>query len=240
MTTYFLFVRILRNTFIVLLVFFSTMLHPAGAQNVDKQALQLRYIRDILLANPDTLSTREKQELVKTLEDKLNEIGTAIAITKNFTEWPQILQEIVDLLALPDSETKHVETKLNAFAEWADATKQMINVLQPDERLRSAPQTDMPSRTIVEFSGSGNLTTRPFTVPKEWEIQWSYEPTDALGGIGVFSITLYNDIGELIDLITTQMEGGRSSVYRAKGGRYYLEIKAMGGWKVKVINVVGS
>ncbi len=237
MDTYFLGAGIHRNILIVLLLFFSTIPHPASAQALDERAMQLRQMRDILAANPDTLTLREKQELVKTLDEKLSEIGTAIAITKNFTEWPQLLQEIVDLLALPDSETKHVETKLTAFAKWADATKQMIKVLQPDDRLRIAPQTDIPSGTIVEFSGSGNLTTRPFSVMKGWKIQWSYDPSDAPGGIGVFSITLYNDTGELIDLITTQLKGGRSSVYRAKGGRYYLEIKAMGGWKVKVIDV---
>jgi len=236
MNTYILSVKILKNTLVVLLVFFSTMPHLASAQTLDEQGSQLRKMRDILAANPDTLTTSEKKELVKTLDEKLSEIGTAIAVTKNFTEWPQILREIVDLLSLPDSETKHVETKLTVFAEWADATKQMIKVLHPDDRPRIAPQADMPSRTIVEFSGSGNLTTRPFTVPNGWEIQWSYKNTGNPGGIGIFSMILYHDTGEVIDVITNQMNSGQSSVYRAKGGRYYLEIKAMGDWKVKVID----
>lgn len=237
MYTYVLGLGILRNILIVLLIFFSTMSHPAIAQAIDEQGSQLRKMRDILAANPDKLTTIEKKELVKNLDEKLSEIGSAIAITKNYTEWPQILIEIVDLLALPDSDIKHVETKLNAFAEWATTTKQIIKILQSDNRLVSTvPETDMHSGTIVDFSGSGNLTTRPFTVPNGWEIQWSYEPTDALA-IGVFTITLYDDTGEFIDLISTQMKGGRSSVYRTKGGRYYLEIKAMGGWKVKVIDV---
>lgn len=84
--------------------------------------------------------------------------------------------------------------------------------------------------TIQEFSGSGQHTTRPFTVPDGWEIQW-----DASGDI--FQIYVYKANGDLDGIAANQQGPGKGSAYQPKGGSYYLMMNAMGTWKVKVVKV---
>lgn len=72
--------------------------------------------------------------------------------------------------------------------------------------------------------------TRPFKVNGPWEIQW-----DASGDI--FQIYLYTSDGTLKDVAANQMGSGEGSYYNPQKGEYYLQVIAMGSWKVRIVNV---
>lgn len=83
---------------------------------------------------------------------------------------------------------------------------------------------------LQEFSGSGIQTTRPFTVPDGWEIQW-----DSTGDL--LQIYVYKSDGSLDGIAANQMGSGTGSAYQPKGGSFYLTMNAVGNWKVRVVKV---
>jgi len=88
--------------------------------------------------------------------------------------------------------------------------------------------------TLVKtFTGSGGKNTRPFTVKNGWEIQW-----DAKGDI--FQLYLYTANGDMIGVPANQQGSGKGSSYQAKGGKYYLQVNAIGNWTIKVVQTGGQ
>ncbi len=83
---------------------------------------------------------------------------------------------------------------------------------------------------IKEFEGNEIKNTRPFTVNGAWDIEW-----EAKGDI--FQIYLYDSEGTLQGIIANQMGPGKSSSYQPIGGRYYLNVNAMGNWTIKIKEV---
>ena len=105
----------------------------------------------------------------------------------------------------------------NATGSWK------IRIVQ----VPSEPLNKPPPGSIATFTGQGAKTTRPFTVPDGWEIQW-----EAKGLI--FQIFLHTAGGRLVGLPANQQGAGKGSSYQPKGGRYYMTISATGSWHVKV------
>jgi FtsZ-binding cell division protein ZapB len=91
-------------------------------------------------------------------------------------------------------------------------------------------QTSQDSTIIVEFSGSGGKSTRPFTVPSGWEIQW-----DSQGSI--FQIFLYKEDGSIVGVAANQQGAGKGTSYQPKAGKYYLKVNTLDKWKIRIINV---
>ncbi len=85
-------------------------------------------------------------------------------------------------------------------------------------------------KTIKTFSGGGAKNTRPFNVSTEWEIQW-----DAKGMI--FQIFLFNANGDMVGVPANQQGPGKGSSYQSTPGKYYLQINAMGDWKIKIVEL---
>lgn len=83
---------------------------------------------------------------------------------------------------------------------------------------------------VKNISGNGGKNTRPFTVEKGWEIQW-----DAKGDI--FQIYLYNSDGVMLGVPANQQGSGKGSSYQAKSGKYYLQVNAIGDWKINIVRV---
>jgi len=89
---------------------------------------------------------------------------------------------------------------------------------------------------VQTFTGSGGQTTRPFTVSDRWEIEW-----DARGDI--FQLYLYDadggmetPMGEVPRGVpANQMGPGTGSSYQSRGGSYYLQVNAMGDWKIDIL-----
>lgn len=83
---------------------------------------------------------------------------------------------------------------------------------------------------IKIFSGSGVMTTRPFTAPPKWEMQWKSEG-------GVFGIYLKDGEGNMLAVPASQSGPGSGSAYQPAGGEFILQIIATDPWTVKVVKV---
>ena len=81
---------------------------------------------------------------------------------------------------------------------------------------------------IKEFSGTETMTTEPFTVPDNWEIQWETK--------GQYLQILINTADSVpLDYATQQMGPGSGTSKQEKGGSYILDMNAQGEWKVKIL-----
>lgn len=104
--------------------------------------------------------------------------------------------------------------QVNAIGRWE------IDIVQVSEQTGSS--------AVTTFSGSGGKNTRPFTADGRWEIQW-----DASGSI--FQLYLYSTDGSLIGVPANQQGPGKGSSYQPRGGRYYLQVNAIGDWEIKIV-----
>jgi hypothetical protein len=117
--------------------------------------------------------------------------------------------------------------QVNALEAWT------IKIIQTKKDIleESVSSTkNSPVSEIANFTGSGGLSTRPFTASGPWEIQW-----DAKGEI--FQLFLYNSAGEMDGVPANQQGPGKGASYQAKGGTYYLQVNALGTWKIKIVPV---
>ncbi len=97
--------------------------------------------------------------------------------------------------------------------------------------LAALPFTAAGESPVVTAEGSGGRTLRPFTVADQWELQWN-----ARGGM--FQAYLFDDAnGEMVGIIANQLKDGPGASYQRKGGRYYLQINALGDWTVTVVQL---
>jgi hypothetical protein len=81
---------------------------------------------------------------------------------------------------------------------------------------------------IKEFSGTDTFSTKPFTVPDNWEIQWESK--------GQYLQILVNTENSIpLGFVADQMGPGAGSSVQPKGGTYYLYMNASGDWKVKIL-----
>ncbi len=231
--------RILNSQLIVFIIFVVYGLYgiPAYAMS-DAEIATMKNIVHELKAKAPQMSLKEKEEFLKKLDETFTtplerEWGN---VPNRFLELTKMLEEIVTALNLPKSQTKSFRYKIQVIKEWALATKKMMETLAPHGNKKHPFSSDSP-RIITQFSGTGSCTTRPFTVSDGWEIQWSYKANNILGGIGIFSVDLYDDSGKLLDTVAMQQKSGEGSSYNPRGGKYYLKIDAIGDWKVKIIQL---
>lgn len=85
-------------------------------------------------------------------------------------------------------------------------------------------------RVIKSFSGNGARNVRPFTVRTPWEVQWHSDGP-------IFQIYVHTGQGKLIAVAANQQGSGTGSSYQPRGGKYYLQINALGKWKVRVVEL---
>jgi len=96
--------------------------------------------------------------------------------------------------------------------------------------------------TIYEKSGTGTSSSPNFTVPKEWQIQYTYDCSGFLGGKGNFIVTV-NGVGKSgsnMDILAPQINqlgaGGTDTVYAHNdAGVKNLEVISECNWAIKVI-----
>jgi len=102
--------------------------------------------------------------------------------------------------------------------------KQIATIEEPSSETKS------DDTSIINLTGSGKKSTRPFKVEGPWELNW-----DAQGGY--FAVVIYKANGSRVKLAAYRRGPGKGSSYQPQGGHYYLDIKASGNWQVKVIEV---
>jgi hypothetical protein len=84
---------------------------------------------------------------------------------------------------------------------------------------------------LQNFEGSGNHSTRPFTVPDKWEVRWNFT------GTGHNSLVINAADGRPVDLAHNDIGPGNGVKFYPRGGEFFLEINASGPWTVEVWQV---
>jgi len=112
--------------------------------------------------------------------------------------------------------------QVNAIGNWT------IKIIAKEKPIQNDTQSS--SGIISSFSGNGGKNTKPFDVPNGWEIQWTTNGS-------IFQLYLYDVRGNLIGLPANQVGSGSGDSYQALGGRYYLQVNAIGTWKIIILKV---
>lgn len=82
---------------------------------------------------------------------------------------------------------------------------------------------------VVELTGNGSRTTRPFTVKDGWEVRWT-----ATNELSVF---LVDAQGQPLEALGHSMGDAGGATYYAKGGTYSLRIASNAHWTVTVVQL---
>lgn len=149
-------------------------------------------------------------------------IGTFANIYLTSQLWQQGLTK-------EDTKMKDVGKAINLIMNQTVLIAKELESSEIGEDTTSNAQ-DTKETVVVEYSGSGMKTTRPFTVDSSWELQWK------ASGM-VFQVYLQSEDGQMVDILANQQGEGEGSSYSPKTGTYYLEINAMGDWEIKIVEV---
>jgi len=82
---------------------------------------------------------------------------------------------------------------------------------------------------VVELTGNGSRTTRPFTVTDGWEVRWT--ATNEL------SLFLLDAQGQPLEALGHSLGDAGGATYHAKGGTYLLRISSNAHWTVTVVQL---
>jgi hypothetical protein len=82
---------------------------------------------------------------------------------------------------------------------------------------------------VMELTGNGSRTTRPFTVKEGWEVRWT-----ATNELTVF---LVDAQGQPLEAMGHSMGDAGGATYYAKGGTYSLRIASNAHWSVTVVQL---
>lgn len=82
---------------------------------------------------------------------------------------------------------------------------------------------------VVELTGNGSRTTRPFTVTDGWEVRWT--ATNEL------SLFLVDAQGQPLEALGHSIGDAGGATYHAKGGTYSLKISSNAHWTVTVVQL---
>lgn len=92
--------------------------------------------------------------------------------------------------------------------------------------------------TIQSFKGNGNKKTGTFTVPDDWRLAWSCNPSSFYGGQYNLIVDVYNADGSFLDLaaINTICQKGNTSDFTEEhsGGPVYLDVQSEAAWTINI------
>lgn len=102
----------------------------------------------------------------------------------------------------------------------------------------TATPTHTPKWTTVQsFNGNGSKKTGTFTVPDDWKLVWSCDPSTFYGGQYNVIVTVYGSDGSMLDLaVNTICKSGNTgdTTEEHQGGDVYLDINSEAAWKIQV------
>lgn len=114
------------------------------------------------------------------------------------------------------------------------ATTSGASQSQQAQTVASNPQT---WQTVQTFKGNGEQKTAVFSVPDDWKITWTCNPSSFMGGSYNVIVTVYNSDGTLSDLaINAMCKSGATSgtTEEHQAGNVYLDISSEGDWGLTV------
>jgi len=111
-----------------------------------------------------------------------------------------------------------------------------------DAQPTNTPQpTDTPIpttwTTTHKYTGSGIKKTAIFTVPDDWKITWSCDPSSFYGSEYNVQVYVYNSDGTPADVAINEIckKGNTNGeTEEHQGGDVYLEINSEGSWNIQV------
>jgi hypothetical protein len=106
---------------------------------------------------------------------------------------------------------------------------------------KPAPTTTTAPKPALLQAGQGTATTNTFKVPQNWDLSWSYDCSQALGGQGNFIVMIYDyyKAGSQLDLDNQGVNqlgpsGKGVEHYHSGGNTKYLQITSECSWSVLV------
>ena len=106
---------------------------------------------------------------------------------------------------------------------------QLIGAVLCGSLLLSGVVLAADEQMVVELTGNGSRTTRPFTVKDGWEVRWT--TTNEL------SLFLIDAQGQPLEALGHSMGDAGGATYYAKGGTYSLRIASNAHWTVTVVQL---
>lgn len=99
--------------------------------------------------------------------------------------------------------------------------------------------TPVPKWTVVKtFHGNGNKKTPTFSVPDDWRLVWSCDPSSFYGGSYNVIVDVNNPDSSPLDpgAINTICQSGNTGDFTEEhqGGDVYLDVASEGAWTLKV------
>ena len=116
--------------------------------------------------------------------------------------------------------------QVNALGNW---TIEIVSLSASPNAKGAKEINSSKNKVVATFTGNGAKNTRPFQVSSGWDIRWN-----AQGDI--FQLYLYSASGNLIGVSANQSGPGTGSSYQAKGGKYYLQVNALGDWTIEIVD----
>ena len=103
------------------------------------------------------------------------------------------------------------------------------------QQVPAKPQTWQTTHT---YSGSGTKKTETITVPDDWKLQWTCDPTSFNGMNYNVIIAVYNSDGTVADpaAINDMCKQGNTSgeTEEHQAGNIYLDVNSEGSWSITI------
>lgn len=103
----------------------------------------------------------------------------------------------------------------------------------------TATATHTPKWTTIQsFSGNGSKKTGTFSVPDDWRIVWTCDPSSSFGGQYNVIVDVDNSDGSFLDpaAVNTICKTGNTgdNTEEHQGGNVFLDVTSEGAWTIKV------
>jgi hypothetical protein len=161
-----------------------------------------------------------------------NKIINSLSIQYNTT--PENIRKICQKVEFSLYDNKATNDLPENQVKYATDYSSYNNVLIP------TPLPVVP-RIIGTLRGTGIISSQTFeTTKREWTIKWDaqsiWNEYERKYDFGIIQILIYNENGELIDLVANQNKGGTSqSTIRSRPGKYYFKVNSYDvSWTVQI------
>ncbi len=168
-----------------------------------------------------TLTRRVSVPLWLVIVCALITIGSCTSLVAN----QQTTQNTAPTVSTPDSATSQPQTPVNSNPT-------------PAPTIKPTPTHTPKWTTIQTFSGNGSKKTPAFTVPDNWQLVWSCDPSSSFGGSYNVIVAVVGTDGSQIDptAVNTICQSGNKGdqTQEYQGGSVYLDVQSEGAWTIKV------
>lgn len=130
-------------------------------------------------------------------------------------------------------------TNTSITSQATQAVQQSAQPLTQAPTPTPTPKPTQPPKwtTVQQFSGNGTKKTAIFTVPDDWKILWSCDPSSFYGGQYNLIVTVTASDNTPVDIaINTICKNGNTHdvTEEHQGGQVFLDVASEGSWALQV------